>query len=908
MGFYDAIRVGASGAADSAFTVDRSLRFNDGDSPGLSRTVSNASNRRTFTISAWVKRSSFSSGHTIFSAGSDGSNLFALYFPSAQLSVTELVSGSQHLEKNSTPLFRDTSAWYHVVGAIDTTQSTAEDRFIVYINGERITAYDANNIVSQNTELLVNSTNTQYVGRMPSGNYFDGYMAEYNFIDGLQLDPSYFAETNLATGQWNPKKYVGSYGTNGFYLNFSDNSGTTATTLGKDTSGNGNNFTPNNFSTYHSVPDTPTNNFCTINPIDKSTDSRLAISEGNLKVFTSHGFRTARATFGLSSGKWYWESRLISWSDSFIGITDTQENISSTTRGGENSNSAMIRQNNGDIRTGGSNSSYGNSQSNGDILGFALDMDNGKFYISENGTFFNSGDPVNGTNAAKTGLTATVCPSASPYDNKSCFFNFGQDDTFDGNETSQGNTDANGLGVFKYAPPSGFLAICSANLPDPTILLPNNHFDTLLYTGNDTTQSITGLEFQPDWVWIKARNTSLLSHGLFDAVRGINKSVFSNSTSAENTGEVFTSFDSNGFSVSDAGGNWTNDSFNYVAWNWNAGDTDGKTYTVTVVSDSGNKYRFDGFGTSAVTLDLAEGGTYIFNYPSAHPLKFSTTADGTHGGGSEYTTGVTHNSSTQVTIVVAASAPTLYYYCSIHSGMGGQVNTNSTLGSSNFDGSRQAITKVNASSGFSIISWTGTGSNLTVGHGLGVAPKVYIVKARTGSSGCDWFVYHKEIGATHNLRLNGTSASGAASDIFNNTEPTSSVLSIGNSSCINENNGTYITYAFSEVAGYSKFGKYTGNGNADGTFVVTGFRPAFLLIKGTHSDLWYIYDNKRNTFNVVDKELNPNNSQSEATFTTVDFLSNGFKIRTSNSSFNYNNYNYIYFAFAESPFKNARAR
>tara|TARA_R100001129_G_C5227317_1_gene221464 strand:- start:42 stop:767 length:726 start_codon:yes stop_codon:yes gene_type:complete len=241
--------------------------------------------------------------------------------------------------------------------------------------------------------------------------------------------------------------------------------------------------------------------------------------------------------------------------------------------------------------------------------------------------------------------------------------------------------------------------------------------------------------------------------------------------------------------------------------------------------------------------------------------------------------------------------------------MGGQANTNSTLGSSNFDGSRQATTKVNTTSGFSIISWTGTGSAFTLGHGLGVAPKVYIVKARTGSSGCDWFVYHKEIGATHNLRLNNNSASSAASDLFNNTEPTSSVLSIGDSSCINENNGTYMTYAFSEVAGYSKFGSYTGNGNASGTFVFTNFKPALVIIKNTDTvKNWGLFDNKRIGFNVENYALFPSTSEAEDTSDYIDFLSNGFKPRSTAQFLNKSGDNFIYLAFAESPFKNARAR
>ena len=171
MALFDTIRAGASGASD--YEVERSLRFEDTSSPALSRTPSSASNQRTFTVSAWAKRLSFGSGHTIFSAGSNGSNLFAVYFPSEQFSVTELDGGSQHLEKNTTARFRDPTAWYHIVAAIDTTQSTAEDRVIAYINGVRITDYATNNIFSQNTDTIVNSTVAHYVGRMVSGNYFD---------------------------------------------------------------------------------------------------------------------------------------------------------------------------------------------------------------------------------------------------------------------------------------------------------------------------------------------------------------------------------------------------------------------------------------------------------------------------------------------------------------------------------------------------------------------------------------------------------------------------------------------------------------------------------------------------------------------------------------------------------------
>ena len=318
---------------------------------------------------------------------------------------------------------------------------------------------------------------------------------------------------------------------------------------------------------------------------------------------------------------------------------------------------------------------------------------------------------------------------------------------------------------------------------------------------------------------------------------------------------------------------------------------------------------------------------------SSHPMQLSTTANGTHGGGSAYSTGVTYEldgstvtasafisgfssaSSRKLIITVAASAPTLYYYCYYHSGMGGQANTNSTLGSSNFDGSIQTTVKVNASAGFSIVTYTGTGADATIGHGLGVAPNVAITKKRSGTQ--DWSVKHSGAGSGKVGYLNirdpfDTSGSGGGivSDFSSST--TYSVTrynNSGNYGNVNESSATYVAYVFSEVSSYSKFGSYTGNGSSDGTFVFTGFKVSFLLIKSSSlSESWYLYDNKRNTFNVVDKELRTDHNYAEGTFTTADFLSNGFKIRATDSAFNQNGATYIYLSFAESPFKNSRAR
>ena len=384
--------------------------------------------------------------------------------------------------------------------------------------------------------------------------------------------------------------------------------------------------------------------------------------------------------------------------------------------------------------------------------------------------------------------------------------------------------------------------MCSANLPAPTILLPNKHFNTLLYTGNGAASGhqITGLNFKPDWVWIKNR-TQAYDHMLFDALRGSGKYLESNDTNAEATGSHQESFDSNGFTVG-AGNtsNRTNYSGNtYVAWNWNAGETDSATYTVKVVSDSGNKYRFNDFGTSAVTLDLAEGGTYTFDGSdssmSGHPFVIGTAANGSvYSTGvtyqldgasvtySAYTSGYSSATTRKLIITVPASAPQLYYWCSIHSGMGGAINTNTTLGSSNFDGTIQSTVKANTTAGFSIAKWVsdGSGSPTSFGHGLGVQPDFILIKSR--DSNYNWQIWSSRFSnATNNflvLNLNtGTQTAGAAMWGTIN----SSVVNFRHSA--NSGNGDdMVGYFFSEVAGYSKFGSYRGNGaSEDGPFVFT---------------------------------------------------------------------------------------
>tara|TARA_R100001129_G_scaffold185428_1_gene173587 strand:+ start:70 stop:2502 length:2433 start_codon:yes stop_codon:yes gene_type:complete len=798
----------SSGSASFfSHTIDQSLRFEEADGANLKRDITSSSNMKTWTWSAWVKRTNLdgSHGHQYLFTDGKSSSLTSFIFNSSDQLYAQLRAGGSSKYKLSNQVFRDTSAWYHLVWRVDTTQATAEDRSRVYVNGTQITSWSTEQNVNQDTDSTINqSGNDHLIGGYSSGTSrnFNGYMAEVNFIDGISYGPENFGETS--DGVWIPKQYSGSYGTNGFYLTFANSSA-----IGDDLSGNTNDFTPSNLVASDVVPDSPTNNFATLNPIEK--DVGATFKEGNLEVTTGSGFDLIRSTFFVSSGKWYWEVRATDCGSGFIGVSTASD----TGRGGQDSNqSAMLTTSNGNIRTNATSSSYGNSVSDGDIIGVALDMDNGKLYFAENNTYYNSGDPANQTNPAVTGLTTEVSPSISLYDAEDYNINFGQDSTFAGLETAGGNADANGIGDFKYAPPSGFLALCTSNLPDITIgpgqtTQADDHFDVKLYTATGSTLNITGIEFQPDWIWAKRRD-DVQEGRMTDSVRGVNAQLRPAATNVETTfTNAVTSFNSDGFTLGvDTGPG--SQSFNYytdkhVAWLWKAGGS----------------------------------------------------------------------------------------------------------ASSNSDGSITSSVSANQDAGFSIVSYTGTGSNGTIGHGLSSAPESIWIKARTRAEA--WLVYHKFDGGTDgrsflNLDVPNAKFDNGPGSYFQDTPPTASVF-YQNTSSYNQNTDTYIAYCFHSVVGYSKLGSYKGNSSSDGSFVFTGFRPTWVLIKSTSSGTqWMIYDSKREGFNVDNDALKADDASKEATDDDIDLLSNGFKLRRSSTNFNNSSHTYIYLAFAEAPFKFANAR
>ena len=832
MGLFNSIRLGSSAAGD--YEIERSLRCNPSDGTYLEATPSAAgSNQMTFSF--WIKRGN-TGGGAIFSSGTTNARGH-IYFSSNKLAVQPFNSSGANAYLLTDMVFKDCSAWYHVVISFNNTAyNDIASTVNIYING--VAATFTTSVTGTPTGgNRLNDSQEKRIGelRPDSGSHFDGYLTEFNFIDGQVLDASSFGETNALTGQWIPKKYDGTYGTEGFYLNFSDNSGTTATTLGKDTSGQSNNWTPYNFSTADSVVDSPTNNFCTGNPNGRtyveytSTSYTPIFSDGALEFETAgnstHAYGTMAVNHFLTTGCYF--ELLVNDIDTarcYHGIVDAQSSQNDASYGFVNK---VICHRVGHVYgstqiDGTSSYSSGTSITNGDIVGVAVKGTSVWFH--KNGTWINNssgsaGDPSAGTNAAITAITDIATKHYLPYAgyNTDWTFNFGQDSTFGGEKTAQGNTDANGIGDFHYSVPTGFVAMCSANMPEPSILLPNKHFDTLLWTGNSSSRNITGLEFDPDWVWIKNRDLAYDGE-LYDTVRGNTNRLFSADTGwGENMGTGSTgglSFGvTGGFAITaSASLNANNDDI--VAWNWNG-------------------------GTSTVT---------------------------------------------------------------------------------NNDGSISTQVRANTTAGISIVSYTGDNASATIGHGLGVAPKVVWIKRRDAAG--DWIIGHDGI-AENAFANNKFLKMNATNSVFTNSlvwgsQPTSSVIQIVTGASADNLNGSsmsYIAYCFSEVTGYSKFGYYIGNGKSaeDGTFLYLGFRPAFVLIKRTDvAEDWWLYDNKRDSYNQMTQILyaNRNNVEISATGNNIsnEFLSNGIKFVTTNVNWNAAGGRYIYMAFAESPFKYARAR
>jgi hypothetical protein len=800
------------GGSPSGYQISRSVRLRSSASAYFNRTLTTPTSSQKFTWSGWTKRGKLDSSglQGIFCPYSSGTVYGYLAWYQDGIRIFDRLSGGTNYLLQTTAVYRDPSAWYHIVYAVDTTQATAANRVRLYVNGVEVTLFSTSTYPTQNNSTTTNSAIAHNIGYDPSNvGYLDGYLTETNFIDGQALTPASFGETNPVTGVWQPKKYAGTYGTNGFYLNFSDNSAATAAAIGADYSGNGNDWTPNNISvtagvTYDSMLDVPTlwadggngrGNYAVANPINAA--SGLTVSDGNLKIAASAvGSKFVNSSIALpSSGAYYAEITFANASTSNIGQTIGIALASRSLTAGYNVAGSyhFYASNTGSLLSNGTETGGLSAISANEVFQVAVDVTNSKMWIGRSNVWYNStggttGDPSTGANPTFTAAFAD-------------FFAFAGFDT-----TSAVSANFNfGQRPFAYTPPTGFKALNTGNLPEPTILKGNQYFDATLWDGNSTdARVITTNVGTVDFAWVKKRNGAD-DHRLANTVTGGNRHLQSNTTAVESTGTtVIQAFSGSTFTLG------TDNSVNatggtYVGWTWKAN------------------------GTPAVT-----------------------------------------NTAGSITSQVSAGA----------------------------------------NQGFSIVTYTGTGANATVGHGLGVAPKMIITKPRNSAD--NWISWHTSLGATGYIYLNNTNASATGAAVWNSTLPSSTVFSIGTSSNINSSGQTQVAYCFSEVAGFSKFGSYTGNGSTDGPFVFCGFRPRFVLVKQSSSsgNNWVIYDTARDTYNECDSILYPNLANAEFSGTTVnlDILSNGFKPRDNWGGNNQSGSTYIYAAFAENPFKNALAR
>ena len=1149
------------GSALGGYQIERSLRFNSADSAYLNRTPASAGNRKTWTWSGWVKRGKLGATQWLFDADNGSTDSTELNFAIGS-GDTLSIGGSLTTWRVTTQVFRDPSAWYHIVLAVDTTQATANNRIKFYVNGSEITAFSTLNNPTQNLDLAVNQAIAHYIGiRTGLTSPLDGYLTEINFVDspvlvgsttnasttvtlttgtttnigigwnvggtnipsgatvssitsstqfvissaatgtgssiniGVTPPVSAFGETDASTGVWKPKKYDGTYGTNGFYLPFKTASqwsgyfdgtgdylsfnGSTGTTLSgdftveswvylpsvtttapimcigdsfsspgilfyvnssskiaiarantvaftgstslvantwnhvafvrsgstitgylngvsqgtftnsstfsgtttvigrevynsgvggqltgyisnlrivngtavytgtftpptsqltaitntslltcqsstfvdnstnaftitafgdarpqqfspftldvtDDHSGTGNNWIPNNLDLRTTgtgadiLVDSPTSygtdtgvggevrgNYCTLN--GTSIGANATLSNGNLDIsYGSSATRNATmGTFGMSSGKWYWETTIVSLGTPSIGITNTPSPSDVSNYPGFAANGWSYLSD-GTKYNSGTGVAYGATYTTNDVIGVAFDADTRELTFYKNGV---------SQGVAYTGLAVnTYFPAfgdGSAAGTWSGSTNFGQ----------RPFQKWNGSAYVANTAPSGFKALCTQNFTTPTIgatstTQADNYFDVGLVAGSASVDQTITTAFAPDFYWSKNRN-STIDHGLYNTIAGGNKYLSSNATTTETTTTAsVVTFNSTGVSLK-AGGSIINDATRtYVGWLWRGGGTGSTNSNGTAKS-------------SSVTVDSGTDTVTWNSHGMSDGQKIGFFAATMPGGLSAGTLYYVRDAATNTFKVAASSGGAAIDITS----NGTTVTAHTTLTST---------VSASATSGFSIVTYTGSGANATVEHGLGVAPSMLIAKVRS-SAGDDWTVYHTSIGATNRVMLNLTNAS-AASTVWNNTAPTSSVFSVGTIGDTNRLNATIVAYCFAPVAGYSAFGSYTGNGSTDGPFVYTGFRPRYILIKRTDSaDNWAVYDTARDEYNQATKQLRPDAATAQldpagSPAVYYDFLSNGFKNRGSNSQCNANGGIYIYAAFAEHPFKYSLAR
>ena len=1015
------------------YSVSKSLRFRSSASAYLNRTPASATNRKTWTWSGWVKLGTLSVSRVLFGAGQNSTTGIDFGFLNDN---TFFYSINGVGTWTTTAVFRDPSAWYHVVFAFDSTQATQANRSIVYINGVNY-AFSSNGVVLNNN-YDVNNNIAQYFGYTGvSGTpqYLDGYMAEVNFVDGQALTPSSFG-TYDTNGIWQPIKYSGTYGTNGFYLPFSLNS--TSSYAGSF------NGTSQSLATTSGITNqfTPTSGFTLemwAYQNNSGSNQGFYVGGGANSWSTSNGY-----LFGLlfgSAPQWQWNNAGATftigfsipanqWAHIAIGYNGTTtrvwvNGISVGTSTSPYTIPSTVNQYVIGSNIGATSNYYTGNLSNlrfvkgTDVYGVGnatIAVPTGPLTAITNTqllTLQNSTVIDNSTNAFTITNTGSVTTAtATPFVENIFADASGNNNTWAGNNINYSTAGST------YDSMNDSPTVTSATVANYAVLNPVGAATyasltsaNLKLTGGGSTWNNAPSTIAPtSGKWYYEVTTTSWGTTTYSAASVYQAFVSGNlagSTSSAPgwSAQLATSGNSSYFNANAATavnmGSWVAGDICNVAVDISAGkiwfgrngvwyNISGTTYTNTDVA-AGNGYAFNNLATNTPTymsgavytvsgnvIDLNFGQrpfSYTpptgFNALNTYNLPTPTIANGaqymaattytgtgatqTISDGGNNTIGTTfqpdlvwiksrsaatNNNLFDVlrgttaylisnsTATEATNANTLTAFGSTGFTVGSDasaigVNVNAATyvgwqwkangaGVTNTNGSITSTVSANTTAGFGIVTYTGTGANATIGHGLGVAPNMVITKSRN-LGGSHWTVYHSSVGNTGALLLDTTAATNTSINYWNNTSPTSSVFSVGIDGSVNNSGNTFVAYCWAAVPGYSAFGSYTGNGSTDGPFVYTGFRPRYVLVKETVTvSNWNQWDSSRNPANLTNLLLRPNSSGAESvsgsTDIQVDFLANGFKIRGSSGDFNTNGELIIYAAFAENPFQNSRAR
>jgi hypothetical protein len=999
------------------YTIGRSLRFRSSASAYLNRTPASASNRTTWTWSAWVKKAA-TTQQGIFSSQSPSSSADYDSLEFYQDTIRWYFNGTLGSFLRTTAVYRDPSAWYHIVASVDTTQATASNRMKLYINGVQVTAFTNETYPSQNYNTFANNTYKQAIGAFASAtssSFFDGYLAEVNFIDGQALTPSSFGayDTN---GVWQPKKYTGTYGTNGFYLPFSSGFNTTQTYAGSfngssqflsvassaSLSAGTGDFTVEANIYFNALPSASgfqgifENQIATTAATSDKFWCGLYNSAGTyqLGIGQHNTANRAYAVWTPTVGTWYHVALVRQSGTTLVFVNGVQQTVTNSTV----LNGANFSQNGasfGAASNTGAPAYFNGYISNARyIVGSAVyttgftppsanltAVTNTQWLTLQNSTI------IDNSTAARTITNNGSLPVSLQYPFQYTLASVGSDysgnsnnwtlnninytilgTTYDSMIDSPTNAVGTSTGIGNYA------VLNPLYIQGATAVLSDGNLQSTTGTTGTKTKPSTIAVSSGQWYW---EVTPTAGSGGADYHIGIANADFTTTAVLGSTSTEYsyahTAVKRNNNTSTAYGATYTTNDIIGVAL-----DLDGGTLTYYKNGVSQGQ-AFSGISGTYVAIagdgSTAQTSTFVFNFgqrPFSYTPPSGFKALNTYNlpapsiaNGAQYMAATTYtgNGGTQSIVNSGGFQPDFVWikdrsavsshqlfdsirgagtrlYSNLTNGEDTNINSLSSFNSNGFSlgnvsgtnasgdsfigwqwkaggtgvtnnsGTITSTVSANPSAGFSIVTYTGNGVNgATVGHGLGVTPSMFIIKSRSlGTEG--WNTYHTSIGNTAYVKLDVTQASTTDSTRWNNTSPTSSVFTISTNTAVNGNGSTYVAYCFSAVSGYSAFGKYTGNGSTDGPFVYTGFRPRFVLVKDSSAaQNWRLFDSSRSTYNAVLEGLFPNLSNAEsAAETGPDFLSNGFKIRTSSATHNASGNTIIYAAFAENPFNYSRAR